>query len=60
MATKKTKRLKPASERKEAVIPIRCTEAQKRMLMEKAKHRGLGLSSWLLSLGMSAPEKPQS
>lgn len=58
MATKKIKRRKPAPERKDAVIPIRCTEEQKRELTEKAKRRGLGLSPWLLSLGMSAPDKP--
>lgn len=52
------KRHKPKTERKETSIHIRVNDAQKRALEEKAKRRGLGLSSWLLSLGMSAPEAP--
>ena len=57
MAT--TKRRKPAKDRKEAVIPVRCTEAQKLELAEKAKRRGLGLSTWLLTLGLAAGEPPE-
>ncbi|MBI1817211.1 MAG: hypothetical protein HYR72_19750 [Deltaproteobacteria bacterium] len=56
MAT--VKRRKPQKERKEEVIPVRASAEQKRMLTEKAKHRGLGLSTWLLNLGMSAPDRP--
>lgn len=52
------KRRKPAAERKEAVIPVRCTEEQKAELAEKARRRGLGVSTWLLQLGLSAPQKP--
>jgi uncharacterized protein (DUF1778 family) len=49
---------KPKRERKESVIQIRVNAEQKKALAEKARNRGLGLSSWLLSLGMSAPERP--
>lgn len=52
------KRRKPKAERKETSIHIRVSDEQKRALEEKAKRRGLGLSSWLLSLGMSAPMEP--
>jgi len=52
------KRRKPKAERKETSIHIRLSENQKRTLGKKAKRRGLGLSSWLLSLGMSAPDNP--
>lgn len=52
------KRRKPRAERKETSIHIRVSDAQKLALEAKAKRRGLGLSSWLLSLGMSAPDAP--
>ena len=52
------KRRKPAAERKEALIGVRCTEEQKAELEGKAKRRGLGVSTWLLQLGLSAPDKP--
>lgn len=52
------KRRKPKDERKEATIQLRVTEEQKESLTAKAKRRGLGLSTWLLQLGMSAPDKP--
>lgn len=55
MANKRPpKRRKPAADRKEAVIGVRCTEEQKAALEAKAKRRGLGVSTWLLSLGLSA------
>lgn len=47
------KRRKPAADRKEAVIGVRCTEEQKALLEAKAKRRGLGVSTWLLSLGLA-------
>ncbi len=56
MAKKAIKRRKV--ERKQAVIGVRCTESQKAALEAKAAVRGLGVSTWLLSLGMSAAEKP--
>jgi uncharacterized protein (DUF1778 family) len=52
------KRRKPKAERKESVIPVRCTADQKRILEEKAKARGVPVSTWLLSLGLSAPANP--
>lgn len=57
MAARGVRRRKPAVERKEEMIPIRCTADQKRELTEKAKRIGLPLSAWLLSLGLSAPDK---
>lgn len=54
------KRRKPKAERKEETVQIRLTAEQKESLAHKAKARGLGLSSWLLSLGLSAPDKPTS
>lgn len=47
-----TKRRKPASQRKEDQIRIRVTDAQKRTLTAAAARVGLGVSSWLLSLGL--------
>lgn len=52
------KRRKPAAERKQAVIGVRCTEEQKAALEAKAKRRGLGVSTWLLQLGLSEPNEP--
>jgi len=45
-------------QRKVDVIQLRVTTEQKHALAEKAQRRGLSLSSWLLSLGMGAPERP--
>lgn len=49
---------KSDNERKTLIVPIRVNKEQKATLEAKAKRRGLGLSSWLLSLGMSAPDAP--
>jgi uncharacterized protein (DUF1778 family) len=38
-------------------IVIRATEAQKRLLTETARNRGLGLSSWMLSLALQDAQK---
>lgn len=54
VAPKAPKRRKVAADRKEAVIGVRCTDEQKAALEAKAKRRGLGVSTWLLSLGLSA------
>ncbi len=51
------KRRKPKAERKTLVIPVRVTEEQKRVLTEKAKRCGLGVSTWLLTLGLQAPDR---
>ena len=40
--------------KKDDQIRIRVTLAQKRRLIAAAKRAGLGVSSWLLSLGLSA------
>lgn len=52
------KRRKLKAERKVLVIPVRVSEEQKKTLAEKAKRRGLGVSTWLLQLGMTAPDQP--
>jgi hypothetical protein len=52
------KRRKPKAERKAELIQLRVTAEQKQDLADKAKRRGLSLSSWLLSLGISAPQQP--
>jgi Mobilization protein NikA len=57
MATPSERR-KPDAERKTEMIPVRCTQAHKRVLGRKAKARGIGVSTWLLQLGLSAPDKP--
>jgi uncharacterized protein (DUF1778 family) len=46
------KRRKPKAQRKEADIRIRVTDAQKKALTEAASSAGLGVSSWLLMLGL--------
>jgi Mobilization protein NikA len=51
-------RRKPDAERKTEMIPVRCTLAHKRILERRAKARGLGVSTWLLQLGLSAQDKP--
>lgn len=43
---------KNTKETKEAVVNVRCTESQKSMLEELATREGLGLSTWLLRLGL--------
>jgi uncharacterized protein (DUF1778 family) len=50
MAT--TKRRKPKALRKEAIVNIRMTDEQKTTLTEAAQKAGLGVSPWLLSLGL--------
>ena len=52
-------RRKPKAERKTLMVPIRMTADQKENLVQKAKRRGLGLSTWLLILGLSAPDDPK-
>ncbi|MGH7789773.1 MAG: plasmid mobilization protein [Candidatus Binatia bacterium] len=52
------KRRKPPADRKQAVIGVRCTDDQKDALEKKAKRRGLGVSTWLLQLGLSQPDDP--
>ncbi|MGH7786495.1 MAG: plasmid mobilization protein [Candidatus Binatia bacterium] len=58
MASQAIKRRKPQVERKEELIPVRCTKAQKKILAERARARGVPVSTWLLQLGLSAPDDP--
>jgi uncharacterized protein (DUF1778 family) len=57
MSEPKTKRRKPKAQRKEADIRIRVTEAQKKTLVSAATAAGLGVSSWLLSLGLREAQR---
>jgi hypothetical protein len=43
--------------RKEALIPVRVTAAQKRILVTAATKAGLGVSPWLLMLGLRAAKE---
>lgn len=51
------KRRKPESLLKEQSIRIRVSAAQKKALTEAAEKVGLGVSSWLLSLGLREVQK---
>jgi uncharacterized protein (DUF1778 family) len=51
------KRRKPKAQRKEADIRIRVTDAQKRTLVDAAAKAGIGVSSWLLTLGLREAQK---
>ena len=51
-----TKHRKPKRERKEDRIIIRVTEEQKITLTQAATRTGLGVSPWLLVLGLSAAD----
>lgn len=46
--------------RKDDRLAIRLSAEQKRVLERKAQRRGLSISSWLLSLGLSAPDEPSA
>ena len=53
MARQKAQRIKRRKEvRKEKDIRIRVTEEQKQTLTDAATRAGLGVSSWLLMLGL--------
>jgi len=60
MERKAVKRRKPAAQRKELIIPVRVTKEQKATLTAKAQRCGLGVSSWLVMLGLGATESPRS
>ncbi len=57
MAEAKKKRRKPKALRKEDSIRVRVTESQKKTLTEAATKAGLGVSSWLLALGLREAQK---
>lgn len=58
MAT--VKRRKPRVLRKEESIRIRVTTEQKEALTEAATRAGLGVSSWLLTLGLREAQRDAS
>jgi uncharacterized protein (DUF1778 family) len=53
-----TKHRKPKRDRKEDRIIIRVTRDQKTALSEAASRTGLGVSPWLLSLGIRETQRP--
>ncbi|MFI5337871.1 MAG: plasmid mobilization protein [Opitutales bacterium] len=59
-AAKKTKPKRRKSVLKEESIHIRLTEEQKEGLTEAATKAGLGLSTWLLTLGLREMQKAES
>jgi uncharacterized protein (DUF1778 family) len=61
MARQKAPRVKRRKEvRKEDSIRIRVTAEQKQTLTDAAERSGLGLSSWLLAVGLRAAQERQS
>lgn len=51
------KRRKPKALRKEESIRVRVSEAQKKTLVDAATRAGLGVSSWLLTMGLREAQK---
>lgn len=56
-AAKGKKSVKPL---KEEVINVRCTTEQKERLETTASSKGLGISTWLLYLGLEASKESAS
>lgn len=56
MARPKTS-TKPRRVTKDETVPIRMTTEQKRTLAAAAQAAGMGLSTWLLSLGIKAAKE---
>ena len=56
-AATKPKRRKAV--RKEELIPVRCTEEQKQTLANAAQAAGLGVSTWLLMVGLKAAKEAE-
>lgn len=54
------KRRKPASARKEEVIPVRLTSEQKTRLVAAAERKGVPVSTWLLMLGLAEAAKDEA
>lgn len=50
---------KPTKVAKEKVVNVRCTEQQQAMLTEVATGQGMGLSTWLLHLGLADAQERQ-
>lgn len=45
---------------KEEIVNVRCTTQQKTMLDEVAAREGLGVSTWLLHVGLLAAQERQT
>jgi hypothetical protein len=59
-AVARIKRRKPAEARKDEVVPVRLTADQKATLAAAAERRGLGVSTWLLMLGLGEAAKDEA
>ena len=57
MAAERKKRRKTQAERKEDMIKVMVTSAQKRLFTEAAKGAGLDLSNWLRSIAIREAKK---
>jgi uncharacterized protein (DUF1778 family) len=53
------KRRKPKALRKEDSIRIRVSDAQKKTLTDAATRAGIGVSSWLLTLGLREAQRDE-
>lgn len=54
------RRRKPANARKDEVIPVRLTKDQKATLVTAAERRGVGVSTWLLMLGLAEAARDET
>ena len=65
MTTKKTKEIRSMTNKKnvklakEEAINVRCTSEQKELLEEIAAYTGVGVSTWLLQVGLRAARTEQ-
>ena len=50
------KHYKPRSQRKTELVRLRVSKTQKKTLADAALRAGLGVSSWLLMVGLKAAE----
>ena len=53
-------RKKNAKESKDAIVNVRCTSKQKSALEAVAAREGLGVSTWLLHVGLLAAQERQA
>jgi uncharacterized protein (DUF1778 family) len=56
-ASTKTPTTRRKAVRKDEMVPVRMTTEQKTTLAAAAQAAGMGLSTWLLSLGLKAAKK---
>jgi hypothetical protein len=58
-AMARSKQRKPTGVRKDAIIPVRCSEDQKAKISAAAERRGVPSSTWLLMLGLAEAAKDE-